>query len=332
MATDGDGTPSRPYLIANYFIAPTNGPGVEIRNTTKYFLLRNATVDGSSSSGYSGFSFSNVTHGIIENNTARHWSEGFILDASDHNTLTGNTATNNSISGFVLGSSRNNTVTGNTASYNIYNGFILASSNTNTLISNTASASGYYGFHLDMSDHNILTGNTASHNGKNGFFLDMTDHNTLIGNTPQNNNWGFMLDGSENNLLFWNSIRQNGNHAYSDQANTWHNGTHGNYWSEYEGTDSNNDDIGDTPYAISGEGDNEDSYPLMVDPGPTVLIVPHSGPTSSSETITGSASSPGWSFLALVAALALIGVAALALLGAVALTVLSAIRQARRKE
>ena len=43
--------------------------------------------------------------------------------------------------------------------------------------------------------------------------------------------------------------------------NSWDNGTFGNYWSDYNGTDSNGDGIGDIPYYIN-DG-NIDNHPLM---------------------------------------------------------------------
>ena len=43
--------------------------------------------------------------------------------------------------------------------------------------------------------------------------------------------------------------------------NTWDNGCEGNYWDDYNGTDSDEDGIGDTEYTI--DEDNIDRFPLM---------------------------------------------------------------------
>src|SRR5450759_1947936 len=76
---------------------------------------------------------------------------------------------------------------------------------------------------------------------------------------------------------------------YGSYSNNWDNGTIGNYWSDYRGTDSNHDGIGDTPYVI--DSNNKDNYPFMspslipFTPQPTFPVLspfPTPTPTSSS--------------------------------------------------
>jgi hypothetical protein len=43
-------------------------------------------------------------------------------------------------------------------------------------------------------------------------------------------------------------------------VNKWDNGSIGNYWSNYNGTDANNDGIGESPYMM--DVNNKDNYPL----------------------------------------------------------------------
>jgi hypothetical protein len=63
-------------------------------------------------------------------------------------------------------------------------------------------------------------------------------------------------DNFENNRVFQV-------YGFDYYTNTWDNGypSGGNNWSDYNGTDSNDDGIGDTPYVISVY--NTDRYPLM---------------------------------------------------------------------
>ncbi|MCK4382791.1 MAG: hypothetical protein KAW66_05800, partial [Candidatus Lokiarchaeota archaeon] len=53
----------------------------------------------------------------------------------------------------------------------------------------------------------------------------------------------------------------------------WDNGTIGNFWDDYSGIDLNLDNIGDTPYNISGSGDSQDNFPIYGDFFPPAIII-----------------------------------------------------------
>ena len=80
-----------------------------------------------------------------------------------------------------------------------------------------------------------------------------------------------------NNTFYGNTFTADSCNLLIDNANGafWDNGTIGNYWGDYNGTDSNGDGIGDAPYIVNGfKWDNDigglvsfvfgqDNYPLM---------------------------------------------------------------------
>jgi hypothetical protein len=55
-------------------------------------------------------------------------------------------------------------------------------------------------------------------------------------------------------------------------GNFWDNGIEGNFWSDYNGIDADNDGVGDTPYIINAE--NNDTYPLMSPIDVPIVTVP----------------------------------------------------------
>jgi hypothetical protein len=100
--------------------------------------------------------------------------------------------------------------------------------------------------------------------------------NTIVGNHIENNIEGIFMgplpDTHETvyNVLYHNSFVNNTRQVYDCECtdphtiqhlNIWDNGSEGNYWSNYNGTDADEDGIGDTSYPVSS--DDVDMHPLM---------------------------------------------------------------------
>jgi parallel beta-helix repeat protein len=248
----GSGTENDPYIIEYWDINADNTNGIEIVDTTDYFVIRNCYVHDGSSSYYAGIFFDNVKNGTVNNNIVENNSAGICLWLSDNNTFSGNTVIKNYYGVYLENAlSNNNTFSGN------------------TVVNNS------HGIWLAYSFNNIISGNTVQNNSQNGFWLDDCENNIISGNTVQNNHtYGFNLNyQTKNNIICHNNIINNTNQAYDTGSDNWDNGypSGGNYWSDYTGPDncsgenqniSGNDGIGDNVYIIPG-GNNKDRYPLL---------------------------------------------------------------------
>jgi parallel beta-helix repeat protein len=99
-----------------------------------------------------------------------------------------------------------------------------------------------------------------------GISLYDCSYNLITRNTLINNSEAIFLEYANNNTIYHNNFINNPDPVGFPvppvtQNDTWDNGVEGNYWSNYNGTDSNQDGIGDTPYVI--DGNNTDHYPLI---------------------------------------------------------------------
>jgi parallel beta-helix repeat protein len=120
------------------------------------------------------------------------------------------------------------------------NGVYLVSSNSNTIQDNTIE-SNYIGIYFSNSDSNDVKNNNIQNNENYGIYLHVT---------------------STDNTIYLNDFSHTqGINARDQGTNNWDYNSQGNYWDDYNDYDNNDDGIGDNPYIIEGNG-NQDNFPL----------------------------------------------------------------------
>ena len=247
----------------------------------------------------------------VSGNTITDSGDGIaVKDSSNYNIISENTLTDN-IQGIYLLESSNNTVSKN---YMLNNGDgIHIGSASNSIVSGNKISNSKTGINLQASSDNSLVGNTITNNTCginltrppdkeiNIMFTDRpivrpgSLRNNVSGNLISDSDVGVQLDHSSDNTFVHNSFINNTNQIInynSTFANTWDNGTEGNYWSDYAGNDNDGDGVGETPYVI--DENNQDNYPLM-------------NPYETSEDTDGK--KPSTSDLTLITIAAVIGLA-----------------------
>ncbi|MHA1146800.1 MAG: NosD domain-containing protein [Promethearchaeota archaeon] len=141
------------------------------------------------------------------------------------------------------------------------------------IFNNTILFSKGFGLLVANGQNNNITENVIINSSTSGIKLNNVDNSEIIHNIISNSTeYGIYVNSySDNNKLYLNEFYNNlKNNSYDLGTNQWDNGSHGNYWDDYQGIDPNDDGKGNVAYDIPG-GSNKDYYPLWWD-APEFLI------------------------------------------------------------
>lgn len=205
----------------------------------------------------------NSSGNYITENTFEMCNVAIELKHSWENMIIHNTIQNNT-SGIILAiKSEKNVVRENLVSENIEGIQIRAYAHNNLIYKNIL-LDNYYGIHLSLCNNNSIVENSVSGHHRGIILLGnwaIGVNNTIVYNDISENNEGIHLFWSKGNTIHSNNLVDNRRQVslMSSQSNYWDNGVEGNFWSDYDGEDSDNDGIGDTPYVI--DQSNQDRFP-----------------------------------------------------------------------
>ena len=141
------------------------------------------------------------------------------------------------------------------------NGIYVISSEGIEIYENTIENNNQKGIRLSTSNSNIIRDNIIQDNG-DGIYTTTSDSNDIYENVILNNGVGiYLASGCDSNSVYKNDFDDNtGGNAADSGSNSWSENNQGNYWDDYHDYDSNEDGVGDNPYII--DQNSQDDYPL----------------------------------------------------------------------
>ena len=194
--------------------------------------------------GYDGISLA-TNYCNISGNKITNTTHGIVVFGYE-NSISGNIFESIGLSSAIqLNFANKNLISGNYIVSCVEGIQIWQNSNNNTLRENTIINCQDTAINFQYSNDNVIVGNNISLSGLGtsiyGSNRNIISNNNYVNNTSQfgANEWYYLTFGGNRSV---NTIDEN-------------------YWSNYNGTDSNGDGIGDTPYIIDEY--NADNHPLI---------------------------------------------------------------------
>jgi parallel beta-helix repeat protein len=260
------------------------GVGLFMWNSDDCTIRNNIITSCIHAWGYGMWISHSNSNTISENLIIQNSGSGIFIDeGSSYNKIVNNTISYNSLFGICVYDSGGapcigNVIISNNMDLNAWGCIEAASCSEGTEIIGNKIANSKYGIdffscHIHGSYHceATITDNVIA-NCKYGVSITSAYSNNIIDNTVMNCTYGISIHYlTENNTVYHNNFINNVQQVNQTGTNTvWDGGypSGGNYWSDYNGTDSDGDGIGDTPYVIDEY--NRDNYPLMY-PQPFIM-------------------------------------------------------------
>jgi len=243
-------TSSNNRVIGNIF----SGDGLAIYDSHKN------TIEGNVINGKPLVYLESVSHQTVDN-------AGQVILNNCSDIRVENLNLSNTTVGLESWATNNSKIINNTMSNNAFGIWLHSDSSNNTISKNTITNTIYIGIYLIASSNNTITDNSIT-NSLDGVMLDSTsNYNSIARNDIKySSEYGISLIGSSYNTIYHNNFIDNTQQAHITPASSphfWDNGypSGGNYWSDYNGTDTNRDGLGNSPYQLSTF--NQDNHPLM---------------------------------------------------------------------
>lgn len=234
-----------------------------------------------STCGYGIYIDPSSSDNLVSNNIISYTKSGIYISSSSTNDLANNEIDNSTEYGIYMKSSGGNNRLYANKIYDCPHGIFVESSNNLNLTYNNIMNSKYYAIYVSQCHDGFITSNVLKDCVGEGIFFyseDFCIEDNIItdsrrgitiagsGNTIKNNTFQdlsasgiYVQSGYDNNLFYLNKFKNNGASAKDQGDNQWYYLSSGNYWSDYDNVDKDEDGIGDVSYSKEGV---VDKYPL----------------------------------------------------------------------